>query len=302
LLVIFMAGALSMGTVLADTGALTVLTQKVVGWMAPLLTGAFQAATILYWGGFLYHIFMADNAMVVTALPVLLKVAEVEGYNPLAMGLIWCFTTGGKVFVYQAASYVLGYSYGYFGAKDLLKVGAVMTMVEGLTLLILVPLYWPLIGLAWRVTPAAQAVTAAPAAQIATVSPADEVALTSDSDSDMAQAPAAPRRHTTPRSRAAVIRQAQERLTQLGFDPGPHDGRLGPQTDAALRQFQAASGLPVSGRLEQATRRALGVTLGEPTAARIRSEPSSASGMSLFTAPTANALSELPATGIPVFE
>jgi sodium-dependent dicarboxylate transporter 2/3/5 len=149
LLVIFMAGALSMGTVLADTGALAALTQKVVGWMAPLLTGAFQGATILYWGGFLYHLFMADNAMVVTALPVLLKLAEVEGYNPVAIGLIWCFTTGGKVFVYQAASYVLGYSYGYFGAKDLLKVGAVMTIVEGAILLVLVRFYWPLIGLPW---------------------------------------------------------------------------------------------------------------------------------------------------------
>jgi hypothetical protein len=26
--------------------------------------------------------------------------------------LIWTFATGGKVFVYQAASYIVGYSYG----------------------------------------------------------------------------------------------------------------------------------------------------------------------------------------------
>jgi anion transporter len=156
LLVIFMAGALSMGNVLNETAALTFLMQTVVSWIAPWLTDPWQATTILYWGGFLYHFLMADNAMVVTGLPVLLQVADVEGYHPIAMGLIWTFTTGGKVFVYQAASYIVGYSYGYFEAKDLLKVGAVLTVVEGILLMVVVPLYWPLIGLPWRIPPPSQ--------------------------------------------------------------------------------------------------------------------------------------------------
>jgi di/tricarboxylate transporter len=49
--------------------------------------------------------------------------------------------------VYQSAVSVLGYSYRYFEGKDLLKVGAVLTLVEGAILLVLVLLYWPLIGL-----------------------------------------------------------------------------------------------------------------------------------------------------------
>jgi len=63
--------------------------------------------------------------------------------------MIWAFAAGGKLFVYQNAAAV-GYSYGYFEGRDLLKVGAVLTVVEGLILMVLVPLYWPLIGLPWR--------------------------------------------------------------------------------------------------------------------------------------------------------
>jgi hypothetical protein len=43
---------------------------------------------------------------------------------------------------------VVGYSYGEFTAKDLFKVGGILTLVEGLIVMVLVPLYWPLIGFA----------------------------------------------------------------------------------------------------------------------------------------------------------
>jgi len=42
---------------------------------------------------------------------------------------------------------VVGYSYGYFDNKDLVKIGAVLSIVTGIILLVLVPLYWPLIGI-----------------------------------------------------------------------------------------------------------------------------------------------------------
>lgn len=51
----------------------------------------------------------------------------------------------------------------------------------------------------------------------------------------------------------AGVRQAQERLHQAGLDPGPADGVLGQRTAAALRQYQAAHGLPVTGELDEAT-------------------------------------------------
>jgi len=53
------------------------------------------------------------------------------------------------------------------------------------------------------------------------------------------------------------IGQAQERLKDLGFHLGPIDGVLGPRTTAALRQYQAQQGLPVTAVLDDATRTSL---------------------------------------------
>jgi len=42
---------------------------------------------------------------------------------------------------------VTGYSYGYFEARDMLRVGICLTILEALLLLVVVPFYWPLIGI-----------------------------------------------------------------------------------------------------------------------------------------------------------
>jgi len=61
--------------------------------------------------------------------------------------MIWTFASGGKIFAYQSAVLIVGYSFGYFEARDLLKVGFILTVVESFILLLLVPLYSPLIGI-----------------------------------------------------------------------------------------------------------------------------------------------------------
>ena len=48
---------------------------------------------------------------------------------------------------------------------------------------------------------------------------------------------------------AERIRAVQQALARLGYDPGPADGLMGPRTRAAIRAFQAASGLAADGRL-----------------------------------------------------
>lgn len=55
----------------------------------------------------------------------------------------------------------------------------------------------------------------------------------------------------------ARMRQVQERLQAAGFSPGSLDGRLGPQTRAALRQYQQHKGLQVTGALDARTLKAL---------------------------------------------
>jgi peptidoglycan hydrolase-like protein with peptidoglycan-binding domain len=57
------------------------------------------------------------------------------------------------------------------------------------------------------------------------------------------------------------IQQVQERLKAEGVDPGPVDGVMNPQTEAALRQFQQKRGLPTSGAVDEATLRELQITI-----------------------------------------
>jgi hypothetical protein len=55
------------------------------------------------------------------------------------------------------------------------------------------------------------------------------------------------------------IRQVQERLRAAGFRPGPVDGKLGPRTRNALRQYQHTKGLRSTGTLDRKTLKALGI-------------------------------------------
>jgi sodium-dependent dicarboxylate transporter 2/3/5 len=146
--VFFVASAVSMGQVLIATKALDVLTSFMFAWMAPLLTNIYQSTMVLYWTAFVYHIFLAsETSMLGTSIPVLMNFATSHGLNPLQIGMIWTFASGGKIFVYQSAVMIVGYSYGYFDGRDMLRIGAWLTVAESLILVLLVPFYWPLIGI-----------------------------------------------------------------------------------------------------------------------------------------------------------
>jgi peptidoglycan hydrolase-like protein with peptidoglycan-binding domain len=54
-----------------------------------------------------------------------------------------------------------------------------------------------------------------------------------------------------------MIQQAQTSLKLAGFNPGRTDGIFDTQTSTAVRQYQIAQGIPVSGLLDQPTRRIL---------------------------------------------
>jgi phage tail tape-measure protein len=55
------------------------------------------------------------------------------------------------------------------------------------------------------------------------------------------------------------VARVQQALNDRGFNAGPVDGRLGQSTVDALRRFQAAAGLPVTGDADNNTMVALGV-------------------------------------------
>jgi di/tricarboxylate transporter len=150
LLIVFCAGAISMGNVLIASNTLPLLTDRLIGWMQPLIADAFSYTAILLIGGFVYQLIFANRqAMLITSLPILLTFGDANGYDLAALALLWTFGGGGGLFIYQSGVYVMGYSYGLFEAKDFLKFATVMTIAQGILLVVLVEFYWPLIGLNW---------------------------------------------------------------------------------------------------------------------------------------------------------
>jgi anion transporter len=146
--VFFTATAISMGEALLRTNALSAITTVMFAWMRPWVTNVFSLTLVAYWTAFVYHIFLGNEiSMLATSVPPLMNFAKTAGIHPLPLGLLWAFAAGGKIFVYQSGVMVTGYSYGYFEAKDLLRIGFFLTVVESVVLLILVPFYWPLLGI-----------------------------------------------------------------------------------------------------------------------------------------------------------
>ena len=58
-------------------------------------------------------------------------------------------------------------------------------------------------------------------------------------------------------SKGVDVKAAQKRLAALKYYPGPIDGELGPDTQAALWAFQEINGIKVTGIVDTATKKAL---------------------------------------------
>lgn len=69
-------------------------------------------------------------------------------------------------------------------------------------------------------------------------------------------------------------KRVQERLTALGFYSGPINGDIGPNSQAALAQFQLSVPLPASGALDDQTIAALGLERSTQASAGTSTEPS----------------------------
>ncbi len=64
-----------------------------------------------------------------------------------------------------------------------------------------------------------------------------------------------------------AVEALQQRLKDLGFDPGPSDGDFGPRTEAAVRAFQANAQIDVDGVVGPQTWNHLGIVVAEPAGA-----------------------------------
>jgi hydrogenase-4 component B len=64
---------------------------------------------------------------------------------------------------------------------------------------------------------------------------------------DCVQGPDGPERVIAPTLTNSLVGLVQSHLTDLGYDPGPIDGLIGPQTRGAIRRFQRDQGDPAVG-------------------------------------------------------
>ena len=74
------------------------------------------------------------------------------------------------------------------------------------------------------------------------------------------------------------IMKVKVALKAKGVDPGPITGTMDSKTQQALREFQKANNLPVTGAVDQQTAAKLGVTLGSTGGASGMSGPAEGSG------------------------
>ena len=85
------------------------------------------------------------------------------------------------------------------------------------------------------------------------------------------------------------VRQAQQALKEKGHDPGPIDGIHGPRTSAALRNYQKAENIKVTGRLDSETRSHLmGQTSSSATTTPSASPTTAAPGGASTTSPSSS--------------
>ena len=70
--------------------------------------------------------------------------------------------------------------------------------------------------------------------------------------------------HRTSKSDTDVVAM-QRALMDKGYDPGPLDGRMGPRTRTALRDYQKKEGLNATGRWDEETGSRLGLRMSRMT-------------------------------------
>ena len=109
----------------------------------------------------------------------------------------------------------------------------------------------------------------------------DDTATAAPAATAPAAAPAAPGQAAAPAAPGvANVLGLQKALQKLGFDPGNLDGVMSPSTQAAIKQFQQASGLTADGVLSPQTQAALAKALrgGGPAATGVNGAAAAASG------------------------
>lgn len=93
------------------------------------------------------------------------------------------------------------------------------------------------------------------------------------------------------------VRHAQQALMDKGMNPGPIDGKMGPQTKAAISEFQKKENLKVTGRLDRETKAKLNGSASASTKADTTTPAASPSTTTSGSTSTKSTDTSAPGTG-----
>jgi len=144
-IVLMYGGAIALGIVIDRTGAAHWLVEAVFQGATIPPTLAVAAAAI---GTLILSEFMSNVAAVAVMLPLAFSLATQLGASPVALTLATSIGAGlDFALPFSSAPNTIVFSSGYLRMVDVVKAGGVMTIVSVLLVVLLVWVWWPLLGL-----------------------------------------------------------------------------------------------------------------------------------------------------------
>jgi sodium-dependent dicarboxylate transporter 2/3/5 len=144
-IVLMYGGAIALGIVIDRTGAARWLVDTVLqGVTIP----AAVAVVVVGLGALVLSEFMSNVAAVAVMLPLAFNMASQLGASPVALTLATSIGAGlDFALPFSSAPNTIVFSSGYLRMVDVVKAGGVMTIVSLLLVVLLVWIWWPLLGL-----------------------------------------------------------------------------------------------------------------------------------------------------------
>jgi di/tricarboxylate transporter len=141
-LVILIAGMTSFGTVMKSSGTAAYLAQRIVAWGTPLgvpfILLGFALLTMLLTQP------MSNAAAALVVLPVALTTAAQLHVQPRTFGIVVTLAASISYITPFEPSCLLVYGPGKYRFRDFLVVGAPLSLLLLVVLMVMVPLLWPL--------------------------------------------------------------------------------------------------------------------------------------------------------------
>ena len=143
-LLVLIGGMTAFGTAMEKTGAAAYLATVVVQWFAPfgilaILAGFFALTIVLTQP-------MSNAAAALVVLPVAISTAHQLGANERTFAIGIMLAASVSFITPFEPSCILVYGPGKYRFIDFVKVGTGLTIVLSITVLLLLPFFWPLRG------------------------------------------------------------------------------------------------------------------------------------------------------------